>query len=104
MTVVEKLDIPPGTLDLMILTILSRCSPCRVRNLLIVPLRWRECGLHQRAEGRSWSLRRLLANDDLRDAPTMRSTRAVECVVTPPTPYKPSWQTVIDFLEMHLRR
>jgi acetyl esterase/lipase len=45
-----------------------------------------------------------LTDDDLRSAATMRSTTAAGCVVTNPTPYRPSWQTVINFFETHLRQ
>lgn len=44
-----------------------------------------------------------LTDDALREAATIRSTAAAGCVVTNPVPYRPSWQTVIDFLEKHLR-
>ena len=44
-----------------------------------------------------------LTNDALREAATMRSTAAEGCVVTNPTPYTPSWKTVLDFLGRNLR-
>ncbi len=45
-----------------------------------------------------------LTDDDLRNAATMRLTTAAGCVVTNPAPYKPSWQTVIDFFDKYLRQ
>jgi acetyl esterase/lipase len=45
-----------------------------------------------------------LTDDALREGATMRSTAAAGCAVTNPVPYRPSWQTVIDFFEKHLRR
>ena len=45
-----------------------------------------------------------LTNDGLRQAATMRSTTATGCAVTPPAPFVPSWRTVIDFLDKHLKR
>jgi len=40
-----------------------------------------------------------LTDDALREAATMRSTTAAGCAVTNPTPYTPTWKTVIDFLD-----
>jgi len=45
-----------------------------------------------------------LTNDGLREASTMRSTSAEGCTVVNPTPFTPSWKTVIDFLDRHLKR
>lgn len=44
-----------------------------------------------------------LTDDAIREAATMRSTTAAGCIVTNPTPHAPSWKTVIDFLEKHMR-
>jgi acetyl esterase/lipase len=44
-----------------------------------------------------------LTDDAVREAATIRTTRAADCAVTPPTPSTPTWQTVIDFLETHLK-
>lgn len=45
-----------------------------------------------------------LTDDALREAATRRSTSSAGCVVTNPTPYTPTWQTVVDFLDAHLKR
>jgi acetyl esterase/lipase len=45
-----------------------------------------------------------LTDDALREAATMRSTTAAGCAVTHPTPYTPTWKTVVDFLDRHLKR
>jgi acetyl esterase/lipase len=45
-----------------------------------------------------------LTDDALREAATMRSTSASGCSVTNPTPYTPTWQTVIEFLDEHMKR
>jgi acetyl esterase/lipase len=45
-----------------------------------------------------------LTNDALREAATMRSTSAADCAVVNPTPYTPSWKTVIDFLDKYMKR
>jgi len=34
----------------------------------------------------------------------MRSTSTAGCSVTNPTPYTPTWQTVIEFLDKHMKR
>jgi hypothetical protein len=34
----------------------------------------------------------------------MRSTSAAGCTVTNPTPYTPTWKTVIDFLEAQMKK
>ncbi len=44
-----------------------------------------------------------LTDDALREAATIRSTSAAGCVVANPTPYAPSWKTVIDFLDRYLK-
>ena len=43
-----------------------------------------------------------LTDDSLREAATMRST-AGDCSVVNPTPCTPTWRTVIEFLEKHMR-
>jgi acetyl esterase/lipase len=45
-----------------------------------------------------------LTSDALREAATMRSTSASGCTVVNPTPYTPTWTTVLDFLGKHLKR
>jgi len=47
---------------------------------------------------------RFLTDDALREAATMRSTSTAGCSVTNPTPYTPTWQTVIEFLDKHMKR
>jgi acetyl esterase/lipase len=47
--------------------------------------------------------RTFLTDDGVREAATMRTTRATDCAVTPPTPYTPTWQTVVDFLDGHVK-
>ena len=49
------------------------------------------------------NLRGVLTDDALREAATLRSTSSDGCVVTNPAPYVPTWQTVIDFLNRHVR-
>jgi acetyl esterase/lipase len=44
-----------------------------------------------------------LSDDALREAATIRSTAAEGCRVTNPTPYTPTWKTVIDFLDSALK-
>jgi acetyl esterase/lipase len=44
-----------------------------------------------------------LTNDALREAATMRSTSASGCTVVNPTPYTPTWKTVIDFLDKYMK-
>ncbi len=44
-----------------------------------------------------------LTNDALREAATMRSTSAAGCTAVNPTPYTPSWKTVIDFLDKYMK-
>jgi dipeptidyl aminopeptidase/acylaminoacyl peptidase len=43
-----------------------------------------------------------LTDDAIREAATIRTTSAAGCAVTNPTPYTPTWQTIIDFLDRHL--
>ncbi len=43
-----------------------------------------------------------LTNDSLREAATRRSTTSQNCAISNPTPYHPSWQTLLDFLQLHL--
>jgi dipeptidyl aminopeptidase/acylaminoacyl peptidase len=45
-----------------------------------------------------------LGNDAVREAATIRTTASAGCVVTNPTPLTPTWQTVIDFLDKHLKK
>ncbi len=45
-----------------------------------------------------------LTDDGLREAAVMRSTSAAGCKVVNPTPFTPSWQTVIDFLDRNMKR
>ncbi|HWL46394.1 MAG TPA: alpha/beta hydrolase [Sphingomonadaceae bacterium] len=44
-----------------------------------------------------------LSDDRLREAATIRSTKAQGCVSTPPEPYRPDWTTILDFLQTALR-
>ncbi len=44
-----------------------------------------------------------MTNDSLREAATMRSTAAAGCAVVNPTPFTPSWKTVIDFLDKYMK-
>ena len=44
-----------------------------------------------------------LTDDAVREAATIRTTTAAGCVVTDPTPYTPTWHTVVDFLDKHLK-
>jgi acetyl esterase/lipase len=43
-----------------------------------------------------------LSNDALREAAVIRSTSSQGCVVKNPTPYVPTWSTVIEFLQRSL--
>ena len=45
----------------------------------------------------------LLEHAPLREAATMRATASAECTVTNPTPLVPSWQTIVAFLDAHLK-
>jgi acetyl esterase/lipase len=44
-----------------------------------------------------------LTDESLREAATIRSTSAADCSVLNPTPYKPTWKTVIDFLDRYMK-
>jgi acetyl esterase/lipase len=44
-----------------------------------------------------------LTSDTTRAAATMRSTAAEGCTVTNPAPFTPTWQTVIEFLNRHMK-
>ena len=44
-----------------------------------------------------------LTDDATREAATIRSTSASGCAVVNPTPFTPTWKTVVDFLDKHLR-
>lgn len=44
-----------------------------------------------------------VTNDALREAATMRSTSGKDCGVVNPTPYQPTWRTVIEFLDRYLK-
>ena len=44
-----------------------------------------------------------LTDDAIRDAATIRTTSVAGCAITNPTPYTPTWQTIIDFLDKHLK-
>jgi hypothetical protein len=39
----------------------------------------------------------------VREAATVRSTAAEGCAVVNPTPYPPTWNTVLEFLARHLK-
>jgi acetyl esterase/lipase len=45
-----------------------------------------------------------LTNDATRAAATMRMTDADGCRVANPVPFTPTWQTVIDFLDAHVKK
>ena len=44
-----------------------------------------------------------LTNDAIREGATMRSTSAEGCAVVNPAPFAPTWKTVTDFLDKHLK-
>lgn len=44
-----------------------------------------------------------LSDDALREGATLRSTSAAGCSVSNPAPYTPTWQTIIDFLDKHMK-
>jgi acetyl esterase/lipase len=44
-----------------------------------------------------------LTRDAIREGTIIRSTSAEGCKVTNPTPFTPTWRTVIEFLNRHLR-
>ncbi len=45
-----------------------------------------------------------LTSDYLREAATIRSTSAEGCTVKNPTPFTPTWNTVIDFLDKYMKK
>jgi acetyl esterase/lipase len=44
-----------------------------------------------------------LTDDAVREAATIRSTSSKGCDVTNPTPYTPTWETIIGFLDRYLK-
>lgn len=44
-----------------------------------------------------------LTNDALREAATLRSTSREGCAITNPAPFTPTWKTVMEFLDKHMR-
>jgi len=44
-----------------------------------------------------------LTDDSLREAATMRSTSSAGCTVANPTPFTPTWKTVIEFLDRYMK-
>ena len=44
-----------------------------------------------------------LTDASLREAATMRSTASADCSVVNPTPYTPTWRTVLDFLDKYMK-
>ena len=44
-----------------------------------------------------------LTNDAIREAATLRSTSSAGCTVVNPTPYTPTWQTIIEFFNRWLK-
>jgi acetyl esterase/lipase len=48
-------------------------------------------------------LNAFLTSDAIREGATIRSTSAAGCKVTNPTPFRPTWGTVIEFFNRHLR-
>lgn len=44
-----------------------------------------------------------LTSDTIRAAATMRTTTAEGCRVTNPVPFTPTWKTVVDFLDAHMK-
>jgi acetyl esterase/lipase len=45
-----------------------------------------------------------LTDDAIREAATVRSTSAAGCAVANPSPFTPTWKTVIEFLDKHLKK
>ena len=45
-----------------------------------------------------------LTDDALREGATMRSTASAGCTVVNPSPYTPTWKTVIDFLDKYMKK
>jgi acetyl esterase/lipase len=44
-----------------------------------------------------------LTDDAIREAATMRATASAGCAVTNPAPFTPTWKTVIEFLDKHVK-
>jgi acetyl esterase/lipase len=44
-----------------------------------------------------------LTDDELREAATIRSTSSAGCTVVNPTPYTPTFKTIVDFLDKYLK-
>jgi hypothetical protein len=44
-----------------------------------------------------------LTDDLLREAATIRSTSGGDCAVVNPTPFRPTWKTVIEFLDKRMK-
>lgn len=44
-----------------------------------------------------------LTDTSLREAATMRSTSSADCSVVNPSPYTPTWKTVLDFLDKYMK-
>ena len=44
-----------------------------------------------------------LTSETTREGATIRSTSTAGCKVTNPTPFTPTWGTVVEFLNRHLR-
>lgn len=44
-----------------------------------------------------------LTDDKLRQAATIRSTTSAGCAIANPTPFTPTWKTVVDFLDANLK-
>ncbi len=44
-----------------------------------------------------------LTSMDIQEAATIRSTSSNGCIVVNPTPFTPSWKTLIEFLDKHLK-
>jgi acetyl esterase/lipase len=45
-----------------------------------------------------------LTDDAIREAATVQTTTAAGCAVTTPTSYTPTWRTVVDFLDTHVKK
>lgn len=60
-------------------------------------------GVPQPARGGHGPWNGFLTDDAIREGATMRSTSAVGCSVTNPSPFVPAWKTVIDFLDKHVK-
>ena len=44
-----------------------------------------------------------LTDESLREASTIRTTSSKDCQVTNPTPFTPTWKTVIEFLDKYMK-